>query len=41
VLAVSTPMLREGLDRFVSQAAGGRQQAWRQIGKPQLHEVAA
>lgn len=41
-LAASTPMLREGIDRFVAQAQGGWRSAWRPVRDTQpLHEMAA
>ena len=42
MLAASTPMLREGLDRFVDQAARGWRDAWECLGPVETrHEAAA
>jgi len=42
MLAASTPMLREGIDRFVAQAASGWRDAWHYLGPVEtLHESAA
>lgn len=41
-LSASTPMLREGIDRFVAQAQGGWRSAWRPLGEVRpLQEMAA